>query len=87
MENPRVSDTWKRAATGAREVSTVGANLTPSMINRFGNETCETEIAWLPVAAGAMMPVSCEVAAVEPLLFVAVTLTRSTLATSAEAAV
>ena len=82
-----MSDTWKRATAGARDVSTVGANLTPSMISRFGSETCVTEIAWLPTVAGAIGPVSCEVAAVEPLLFVAVTLARSTVATSPEVAV
>ena len=54
------------------------------MISRFGSETCVIEIAWLPVVAGATMPVSGEVAVVAPLLFVAVTLTRRTLPTSAE---
>jgi len=61
--------------------------LTPSTISRFGSETCVIEIAWLPVVAGGTMPVSAEVAVVAPLLFVAVTLTRRTLPTSAEVAV
>jgi len=53
-------------------VTTVGPNLTPSTISRFGSETCVIEIAWPNRSWPAeRCPVSGEVAVVAPLLFVA----------------
>jgi len=64
--------------------------LTLSTIRRFGSETCAIEIACPdppPGVAGRTIPVSWEVASVEPRPLLAVTLTRSTPATSALVAV
>jgi hypothetical protein len=89
MENPRVSDTWKRAVITPRLVAGVGENFTPSMMSRFGRLTWATEMAAPPWVdfAGAMRPVSAVFAVLVPFAFFAVTWTSSVCATSAEVAV